>query len=310
MKTKNLLTYFILPALFAAVFTGCTKDPYDGVISNERSIEAVTLGSGLTQVGPAVVSQDSSKVYVQVLMEANTDLSKVGPIVQASYRATTSPASGEVVNFAANNNKYTYKVTSESGKTRDWTIVLIPFTETLPGSYKITALSLFGGTGPEYGGAAVLKLTDKPWVWPATGGPAAELDNTLTFAFTGVTPEGHTYGTVTNDAGTDGLYANFQFVPIPTDVNNFYRKIPKGQGKWERDYTAKTITFTFADGSTTTGTFDGPGTLDLGWGKSKTITDNAFDFILNGTDDWGKIYTDYDKFVKRPRRYWIEVKKQ
>lgn len=311
MKTSFKSNYIFPVALVVTLFTACTKDPYKDVVSNARSIEAVMLGGGLTQVGPAVVNQDSSKVYVQVLMEPNTDLSKVAPVIQASYRSQVSPASGQVVNFAANNNKYSYTITSEAGSTRKWTIQLVPFTESLPGTYKVTGLVLYGGTGPEYGGAAVLNLTDKSWVWPATGGPAAELDNTLTFVMTGVTASGHTYGTVTNNAGPDGLYADFKYVLNPaTDVNKFYRKIPKGEGKWERDYTAKTITFTFADGSTTTGTFDSPGTIDLGNGKSKTITDNAFDFTLNGTDDWGNIYSDYDKFVKKPRRFWVEVKKQ
>ncbi|MES1219970.1 MAG: hypothetical protein ABUT20_30995, partial [Bacteroidota bacterium] len=308
---QNTATRCLLLALTISVIASCTKDPYKDVISNARSIEAVTLGNGLIQVGPAVIIQDSSKVYVQVLMQPGTDLSNVSPLIQASYKAKTSPNSGEPVNFAANGNKYVYKVTSEAGSTRDWTIQLVPFTETLPGVYKITHLSLYGGTGPEYGGAAVLDLIDKPWVWPATGGPAAELDNILTFTFTGVTPAGNTYGSLTNAAGPNGLYADFQFILSPaTDVNNFYRKIPKNIGSWERDYTAKTVTFKFADGNTSTGSFIGAGTINLGNGKSKTIVDNAFDFTLNGTDDWNNIYSDYDKFVKRPRRYWVEVKKQ
>lgn len=310
MKAKTIFGYILPLTLFAALFTGCVKDPYDGVVSHERSIEAVSLGGGLTQVGPAIINQDSSKVYVQVLILPNTDLSKVAPLIQASYKANLKPASGEEVNFAANNNRYTYTVISESGKTRDWTIELVPFVENLPGTYDVTNLVVFGGTGPEYGGGAVLKLTDKPWAWPATDGPAAELDNELTFTFVGVTPEGNTHGTVTNNAGADGLFADFTFVLDPrTDVNHFYRKIPKGEGKWERDYTNKTITFTFADGTSVTGKFEGAGTTDLGWGFSKTVTDQAFVFDLNGTDDWGKIYSDYDKFVKRPRKYWIEVKK-
>lgn len=293
------------------VVSACVKDPYDDVISNERSIETVSLGGGLVQVGPAIVDREAGHVSVQVLVDENTDLSSVTPVIRASYRATTKPASGEVVDFASNDNKRTYTVVAESGKTREWVIELVPFTETLPGTYKITGQVLYGGTGPEYGGGAVLNLTDKPWVWPATGGPAAEVDNTLVFKFTGVTPEGHTYGTVTNSAGADGLYADYRFVLNPaTDVNNFYRKIPKGEGTWLRNYTAKTITFTFADGSTATGSFVGAQTFNLGNGLSKTVAKNAFDFVLNGTDDWANIYSDYDKFVKKPRRFWIDVEKQ
>lgn len=310
MKTKVILKYISLLAISIALFTGCTKDPYDGVVSNERSIEAVTLGDGFVQVGPAEVNRAERTVLVKVLMQNGTDLSKVAPQIQTSYRASVSPASGETVNFAENNNQYTYTVTSQSGKTQDWTVKLEPFTETILGTYDIQGLVVFGGTGPEYGGGAVMNLTDKPWDWPADDGPEAELDNQLTFTFTGVTNEGHTYGTVTNSAGADNKYANFLFVGNPqTDVNHFYRKIPEGEGTWERDYTANTVTFTFADGSTATGTFQGQKTFDLSNGLSKTVTDNSFDFTLNGTDDWVNIYSDYDKFVKRPRRFWIDVKK-
>jgi hypothetical protein len=280
------------------------------VISNEKSIEAVTLGNGLIQVGPAQIDRAAGTVQVKVLMQANTNLSAVAPNIQASYLAKVSPASGEAIDFKSNNNKYEYTVTSESGQSRKWTIELVPFTETLLGDYKITNLAVYGGTGPEYGGAAVLNLADKPWAWPATEGPQTELDNTLRFEYTGVTANGSTYGKFTNNAGPDGKYANFQFILNPqTVVNNFYRTMPKGEGIWTRDYTANTVTFTFTNGTTKTGTFRSAGTLDLGNSKTKVITDNAFDFTLNGVDDWANIYSDYDKFVKRPRRYWIEVKK-
>ncbi|TPE43454.1 DUF5018 domain-containing protein [Pontibacter mangrovi] len=305
---RRILSYvFILVGVLA--FSGCTEDPFDGIISNERAIMSFSLDQG--QMGPAVIDRELSTVTVNVLVDEGTDLTHLAPNILPSYKATITPASGTPVNFAANNNKVTYTVTSESGQTRVWTVELVPFTETLLGTYDITGLVLYGGTGPEYGGGGVLNLTDKPWVWPEEGGPAAELDNVLTFSFTGVTEDGNTYGTITNDAGEDGQYANFLYVGNPqTDVNPFYRKIPKGEGTWERNYVNKTVTFTFADGSTATGSFAGPGTEDLGNNLSKTVADNAFIFTLNGTDDWDNIYSDYDKFVKKPRKFWIEVKKR
>lgn len=305
---KSFFNHIYLVLILAAL-SGCEKDPFEGIVSNERAIMSFSLEKG--QMGPAVIDRANSKVTVNVLVEEGTDLSNVAPTILPSYKATMSPASGEPVNFAANNNQVTYTVTSESGQTRDWTVELVPFTETLLGTYDITGLVLYGGTGPEYGGGGVLNLTDKPWVWPAEGGPAAELDNVLTFEFSGVTEDGNTYGTITNDAGEDGKYADFLFVMNPqTDVNHYYRKIPKGEGTWERNYANNTVTFTFADGTTVSGMFTGPGTEELGNGLSKTVTDNAFVFTLNGTDDWDNIYSDYDKFVKKPRRYWVEVKKR
>jgi hypothetical protein len=310
MKTKSKILYFFL-AMLITVVSSCVKDPYDGVVSNERSIEAISLGGGLSQVGPAIVDREAGHVTVSVLSDANSNFSSVVANVQPSYKANTQPASGQAVDFASNGFKYTYTVVAESGKTRDWVVEIVPFTEQITGTYKITGQVVYGGTGPEYGGGAVMNLTDKPWVWPATGGPEAELDNTLTFEFEGVTPDGKTYGTVTNSGGADATWADYQFILNPaTDVNHFYRKIPKGEATWERDYAKQTITFKFADGTTATGSFIGPQTIDLGNGLKKTITNNAFDFALDGADDWGNIYSDYDKFVKRPRRFWIEVQKQ
>jgi len=303
------LNYFIL--LIAVMFAACQKDPSAGIKSHERAIEEFNLGNGLVQIGPAVVDRDSSKVTVKVLIQAGTDLSKVTPTIVTSYKSTIAPASGTTINFAGNSNQATYTVTAQTGEIRKWTVVLEPFSEGLLGTFKISDLTLYGGTGPEYGGGAVLTLDSKPWDWPSTGGPSAELDNTLTFTYTGVTADGNTYGSVVNDAGPDGLYANFIYSQNPiTDVNHFYRQIPEGTGTWLHNYTTNTVTFTFADKSTTTCTFDGPGTINLGNGLSKTITDNSFTFTLNGTDNWNAIYSDYDKFVSRPREFWIDVKKQ
>src|SRR5690606_25375801 len=180
-----------------------------------------------------------------------------------------------------------------------------PFAETLIGTYDITDLVVYGGTGPEWGGGGVISMASKPWAWPADNGPEAELDNKLTFTLTGVTPSGRTTGTFINDAGIDGLYADFTYVLDPrTDVNHFYRKMPKGEGTWERDYTTGVLIFIFADGQRVNATLLGPTKENLGDGHSKTIANQAFAFNLDGTDDWDKIYSDYDKFVKKPRRYW------
>ncbi|PUZ23771.1 hypothetical protein GA0116948_108171 [Chitinophaga costaii] len=302
--------YIFIALLSAGLLAGCAKDPFDGVKSNERAIEAITLGGGLIQVGPATIDRASAKASVKVLVQDNTDLSKVIANIQTSYKATVSPANGQPIDFAANNNSFKYTVKSQEGETREWTVEIVPFTETLLGTYTIQQLVVYGGTGPEYGGGAVIKMSDKPWDWSTTDGPDKELDNEITFEYTGVTSDGKTTGTVTNNAGADGTYANFVFKTPSTDVNNFYRTIPKGTSTWERDYAANTVSFITAEGKKTTATFEGASTIDLGNGFSKTITDNSFDFTLSGVDDWTNIYSDLDKFVKNPHRYWIDVKRK
>jgi len=287
----------------------------------EKSIEAFTLGNGLVQIGPAEIDRTAGTVKVKVLMQTGTDLSKVSPSIQTSYKASVSPLSGQVVNFSGSSNTASYTVTAESGQSRNWKVELVPFTETISGTYTIRAMVVYGGTGPEWGGGGVINMTDKPWVWPADGGPQAEMDNSLVFELTGATADGNTYGKFTNSAGADGKYADFIFSGAPkTDVNAKYRVLPKGEGEWTRNYAANNVTFKFADGSTKVATFrTGPYTYTddySGSGNKKDIYKkevtaglNALEFTLNSVDDWGNIYSDYDKLVKSTKRFWIDMKK-
>lgn len=304
-----------LSVLMFLGFTSCQKDPWqeieEGDWNNERSILSLKFENQVGQPEITRIDEHTGAIEVSINSDAVPDLSEI--VLQElvlSYNANSTVEEGESLNFENESNTATLVVTSPTGKTREYIIKVNPFQETVLGTYEIQDLVLFGGTGPEYGGGAVLSLDSKPWVWPENG-PQKELDNYLVFELSGITEDGNTYGMVTNYAGPDEAYANFTYVLDPvTDVNHFYRKIPKGEAEWFRDYNTGTITFTFDDGHTTTGTFVDSGIEDLGNGLSKVIENKAFAFDLNGTDDWDNIYTDYDKFVKKPRRYWIEVVKQ
>lgn len=305
--------------LLLAIITqvSCVKDPFkefeEGNWNNERSILSIRFEN---QVGSAEIVRDgdaTGTVTVGINVDAVPNFSniKLSALV-LSYDAAASVDVGQSLNFENESNSATITVTSPTGIERQYTIVAEPFTETLLGTYTISNLVVWGGTGPEYGGGAVLAMTDKPWVWPENGGPAAELDNTITLELTGFTEEGNSFGTITNNAGADGVYADFQYVLDPaTNVNGFYRKIPKGEGEWSRNYATGMVTFTFADGSTSSGVFiESATTVDLGFDQTKTVENQAFQFQLNGTDDWDNIYSDYDKFVKKPRTFWIDLVKQ
>ncbi|UII20685.1 hypothetical protein [Fulvivirga ligni] len=307
---------YILILTIVAMQMACQKDPLEeieeGDWNNERSIINIKFAN---QVGQAEIVRDDEStghITIAINVAAVPDLSNIAlNSVQLSYGATATLKEGESLNFENADKSATVTVTSPTGKSREYIITATEFTETIVGTYDINNLIVYGGTGPEYGGGAVMPLTDKPWVWPEADGPHVELDNVLTFELEGFTEEGNTYGKFTNSAGEDGLYANFNFVGDPeTDVNNFYRKLPKGEGTWARNYTSGMVTFTFSDGHTTSGTFVGSGTEDLGNGLSKTVDNNALAFTLNGTDNWDKIYSDYDKFVSKPRKFWIDITKR
>lgn len=307
---------YVLFAVITLTQSGCQNDPLEdieeGNWNNERNVLEIKFENQVGKAKITRVDDQTGTINLAINVGAVPNLSHI--VIKEmvlSYGAKSSVNEGEALNFENTQKSATLTVTSPTGKSRNYTVVASSFRESLIGTYDIDNLIVYGGTGPEYGGGAVLAMTDKPWIWSATEGPDKELDNQLVFEMTGITDDGNTYGKVTNTAGGDGKYADFIYIGSPqTDVKNFYRQIPTGEGKWSRNYATGTITFTFANGTTRVGTFESAGIENLGNGKTKTIANNAFAFNLNGTDDWAKIYTDYDKFVKRPRRFWIDVTKK
>ena len=306
---------FILCMGLALTQSGCQSDPLenieDGSWNNERNVMEIKFENQVGNSEIIRIDDQTGTINIAINVDEVPDLSNI--VIKEmvlSYGDKSSVNEGESLNFENAEQTAILTVTSPTGKSRNYTVTASSFSEPLIGTYDIDNLVVYGGTGPEYGGGAVLAMTSKPWIWSTTDGPDKELDNQLIFEMTGITAEGNTFGTVMNTAGLDGVYANFIYIGNPqTDVNNFYRQIPIGEGTWLKNYATGTITFTFADGTTKVGTFENAGTENLGNNLSKTIANNAFAFNLKGTDDWDKIYSDYDKFVKNPRRFWIDVTK-
>ena len=319
---KHFLKYVGIACLVLTQ-TGCVKDLQDDVNAggwnHERSITGITFEN---QVGTAIIEEVSDTegiVEVTINMTAVPDLSAVKVSkLELSYQATASVEPGDVLNFENESKSASIVVTTTTGEQREYVVTVSEFMEDLVGTYDVTGLMVYAGTGPEYGGAAVMALSDKPWCWSETYGPQAECDNVLTFTMTDISAEGNTNGICVNDAGADGKYADFLFLGsgnmenpgVDVDLRHFYRQIPEGESTWVRDYAANTITFTDQDGRRTTASLQSAGTEDLGNGLSMTIGDQAFSFALSGTDDWTNIYSDYDKFVKNPRRLWVLLTKR
>lgn len=311
---------FIILALSAQ---SCVKDMQDelnkGGWSNDRRILDITVKNQVGKAEIESVDDQTGEINLTLNVDAIADISKVElEKLQLSYDAKSSVSIGDILNFDNPEKKARITITSATGKSREYTLYAAEFRETILGTWSINDLVLYGGTGPEYGGGAVLKLQDKSWCWYDAYAPRVECDNILTFTMDQITDEGNTSGICVNNAGADGKYANFIFQGamnkdnpgVDLDLNHFYRRIPEGESRWVRNYSMGTISFTDENGKTATGLLENPGTYDLGNGKSVTITNNAFSFSLNGTDDWTNIYSDYDKFVKKPRKYYIMVTKQ
>ena len=141
--------------------------------------------------------------------------------------------------------------------------------ESLVGAYKIQKFWVYGGTGPEYGGAGWVDMHNKTWWFDETTGHGikAELDNYIEFTLTEFNADGtQSTGKCVNWAGADGknwdcwFYNNlnpstgeYRNPDAPLDASNFYRQIPIGESTWVRDYTVtpNTVTFTDAEGRKT-----------------------------------------------------------
>lgn len=311
----NRIFYFLIVTTLSLFISGCEKNPLSDIESEDWNRERNIIGIAFEgQIGTASIIRNDTEAKIEFTYynSAGGDLSDVKiQSLEISCGAVSSVQKGGTLNFENPGKQASISITPVNGEPLEWTITLIPFSESLLGTWDIDKLVVFGGTGPEYGGAAVLNMTDKPWCWSATNGPATEEDNTLTFALEGVTPEGNPYGSFSNNAGNDALFTDFMFTSGDSviNLNGFYRKIPNGTGKWMRNYAEGTVIFQFPDNTITTATLRTAGTYDLGWDKTKTVADHSLEFSLSGVDDWDHIYSDYDKFVKRPRKFWIDLNK-
>ncbi|MDR1707287.1 hypothetical protein [Dysgonomonas sp.] len=319
----NKILKYSLFILCFIISQSCVKDMQDdlndGGWNHERSLISLKFKNQVGQAEIERVDGTTGEVTITLNVGAITDLSKVEiESLQLSYQAKSSVNIGGMVDFSNADRKATITITSALGESRDYTIYASEFRETIEGQWAINNLVVYGGTGPEYGGGAVLPLQEKSWCWYDEYAPKTECDNILTFTMDQITDDGNTSGVCVNNAGADGKYANFIFQGsmnkdnpgVDLDLKRFYRQIPEGESRWTRNYSLGTISFTDKDGKVTTGTLENPGTYDLGNGKSVTIPNNAFSFALSGVDDWTNIYSDFDKFAKKPRKYYIMVTKQ
>ncbi len=165
------------------------------------------------------------------------------------------------VKVASGETELTFTVAQEGG------FVPAPV-ETLVGAYKIKKIWVYGGTGPQYGGAGWYPIFEKTWFFDQTTGHGigAELDNYFEFTLTEYNDATkQSTGQCVNWAGKDGKNwdcwfhdnknnsGEYRIADGAKDVNNFYRQIPIGTSTWVRDYnvTPNTVTFTDADGKQT-----------------------------------------------------------
>lgn len=311
---KNLKILIII--LLTIGLWSCEKNLMDYIESGEWNSEKSVLNIKFNnQLGAANITRDSitddgevSFFYLDSSNSGNMNLEILE--MNLSYGATANKKVGDILEFGADSTA-NLTVTSQNGKSKIWTIRMKTFEDVIIGTWNLQKLWIYGGMAPYYS-AVINMVTWDPFKKNSL--PASkEMDNTLTFTLEGALANGNSFGTIVNDPGPDGLFADFIFSQSgdTIDVNHFYRKIPTGVSKWSKDVSKNTITFTPLDGgASSTCDYVEAGTYQLDANRSITLTDIALRFNLDQPGVLETRGTRRNYAVDSVIKFFIEIKKQ
>lgn len=329
----NKIFYFLV---IFSVLTSCKKNPLDevedGVWNKEKRLIAINFEG---QAGDATISinlDDHTRGTAEVVIlnlnpESKLESLKVNSL-EVSYGATASVKKGDILKLDARTKTTEITVTGANGEARIYTVTPVSMEEEMVGEWKISSMWVYGGTGPEYGGAGFFDITASgTGFWDEVNGARAELDNQIVFSLEGIDEEGCTFGTLSNMPGDDGKYAKFDWTggfpstdKLPEDqqihnADNNYIRIPQGECKWRHDYASNSIIIS-GDGYEYIGKLIPADTKithsELGDNNSSLTLSNTtlmFNDMVRH-DDWTNIYSGYDKFMGNPRELYIQMVKQ
>jgi hypothetical protein len=305
--------------------------------SNERTLLSIGFDH---QIGDATITpdgDDKGTVEFMLAVDLISDLSKVEiTTLTVSYGATATAQKGDKIDLTASNPTIT--VTAESGKTRTYSLMMSPFSESFAGCYAITGSKILGGLGDatdanvwSWGVLLLASPEEKSWCWTKWTekgyGPAANYDNYLEVKCTKINDDGTTEGTCVNYGGADGKHWNCLLDGAQNkvkagqdmDLHHFYRKIPIGESTWKKDYAAGTITFKDAEGKETVCLLtEDDVEICKDANKVVTVEDECLVFAVDGDTTWNEenkaylepmLYTDFLKFVIAPRYFFLQIKK-
>lgn len=299
-----------------SLITSCQKNSMEEIASGNWNNERAVLGIKFdAQLGEAKIvrNQQGDGVIdfyydLGVIAGLNIQLKELN----LSYGALADKKCGDVLTFNPTDSTAVITVTSHTGLNRTWTIKAHGFTDKILGTWQITHLKVFGGMLPQQKGTHIFDLADMDELKKQGTPPSAELDNMLTFKMDGLDINGNPYGTLTHSAGTDGLFADFQWNSTDTiaDINKFYRKIPEGKSTWSKDLATGIVTFTpEGNGSKSDGKFTEASTTKLDVNNTIVITDNALVFTINQPNYAPTLGKNRNVVVDSPKKYYIEIKK-
>jgi hypothetical protein len=266
-------TKILIPVFIIGFIISCQESPVDSFQSHERAIVDFRISG---QIGVPDITRNVDLAEIVIYVTEDTDWSAVTPDIMVSYNATISPASGETVNFADNNGEYTYIVTSESGRTREWTVRLQYFQSNLSGTWRVTEIEFeyrFGG--------------DESWAWGGVrplywdlGSAENAIGNLFNFIIEGIDDEGRIYGSFVQEpgGGSDSDFPEwgewaYKFDRIPAEPTTYLRDFSTDRvifnAGTENEHVTQTLRFS-GDEQTLEIGFDLQ--RDIDWGTLNNLT--------------------------------------
>ena len=251
----------IIPALLI-LSAACTKDMDKEIPSNECSILDIRVYG---QLGKAEIRRiDDTSGEVTLFINKTDDYPwsavKVEAIALSAY-AHSDLGKEAVLDFYNPERKAVIRVTSQTGKSVDWTIMLKPYDAFYVGRWQVIDAKIYVNQNISGCGTG-------SWETSISGDEfglfaSAELDNVITVSMFPEMTDGKFTGTIVNDAGADGAWGEFKAVwpgeyseEEPLDMTSRLRHlIPEGESSWILDLTTNEMKIT-RNNITSTMTFD------------------------------------------------------
>ena len=241
---RSIMNYMLLLLLVVS----CTKQINRQLPSNECSILDIRVFGQLGK--PEITRLDDVSGEVTLFINKTDDYPwgqvKVESIALSAY-AHSDLDNDAVLDFYNPQRSAVIRVTSQTGKSVDWTVKLKPF---YAGKWKVIDAKIYVDQNISGCGTG-------SWGTPMNGAEfglffSPELDNVIIVDMQPEMVDGKFVGTITNDAGADGLWGEFKGVwpgeypeDAPLDMNPRLRHLlPPGESDWVLDLTTNEMKIT------------------------------------------------------------------
>lgn len=250
---------FILPLLLAA---SCTKQINRDIPSNECSILDIRVFGQLGK--PEIVRVDETSGEVTLFINKTDDYPWTSVRVEAislSAHAHSDLGKDPVLDFYNPQRKAVIRVTSQTGKSVDWTVMLKPYDAFYAGAWQVIDAKIYVNQNISGCGTGMWDTGMGGKEFGLFASP--ELNNIITVNMNSEMVDGKFTGTIINGAGVDGKWGDFKGIwepeyteDAPLDLNPRLRHLlPPGESDWILDLATNEMKITNRN-ITSTMTFD------------------------------------------------------